>query len=236
MMRWLSQILLVWVALSQVHLSSTTKKVPKQSDKKIFIHLMPWFETLETSEDGLWGQHWRMKTMDPDKIIGKGNKREIASHYYPDIHPYSSGDPALIEYQILLMKYSGADGVFMDWPGTTVAWDYVKNSKNADNFINKLEGAGLDFAIVFEDHNLGLAHDAGFINDVLGQGRADMEFLKENYFNRDNYVKIDGNPLLLTFGPQTLNSPSDWENIFSVLPQKPTFLTLWNQMEQAGGR
>jgi len=133
------------------------------------------------------------------------------------------------------MRYAGVDGVLMDWPGTANAFDYPKNHRNAEAFINKLEGAGLEFAIVYEDHNLGLAHEAGLIGDIHAQGRQDMEYLRDNYFGRNNYIKINGAPLLMTFGPQTLNTPGDWDNVFSVFPQKPTFLTLWYQQEQGGG-
>lgn len=80
-----------------------------------------------------------------------------------------------------------------------------------------------------------MSFDAGFISDKLGAGRQDMTYMQNNYFNRPNYIKIDGRPLLLDFGPQTLKSPSDWENVFSVLNPRPIFYTLWYQMEEAAG-
>lgn len=52
---------------------------------------MPWFETRETNTNGQWGIHWTMANKNPDNIIGEGNKREIAAHYYPEIQPYGSG-------------------------------------------------------------------------------------------------------------------------------------------------
>ncbi len=118
-----------------------------------------------------------MATKNPDKIVDCSGKREIASYYYPDIDLYSSGDSWLIDYQIQLIKYAGIDGVLIDWPGTARAFDYPKNAQNCMNFINKLEVAGLEFAIVYEDHNLGLAQEAGFITDILAQGTADMNYL-----------------------------------------------------------
>lgn len=51
-----------------------------------------------------------MANQNPELIVGEGNKRQIASHYYPDIHPYPSGDGALIDYQIQMMRYAGIDG------------------------------------------------------------------------------------------------------------------------------
>eukprot|EP00128_Syssomonas_multiformis_P015205 Colp12_sorted_trinity150504_noHs@14653 len=216
------------------NLSSNHTKVLKKTDKKVYVHLMPWFETRESSPDGQWGIHWKMATQNPDIIVGEDGKRQIASYYYPENQLYASGDGHLIDYQIQMMKYAGIDGVFIDWPGTAQAWDYPKNARNADAFIQKLDSSGLEFAIVYEDHNLGMLRDAGLISDIHQQGRQDMQFLQDNYFHRNNYVKVDNAPLLMTFGPQTLTVPSDWDNVFSVLQQKPTFLTLWYQQQQAG--
>jgi hypothetical protein len=232
---YLPSILALLLIQGSVSFSLNVTRVAKQGPQKIYVHLMPWFETRQTSEDGNWGIHWTMANQNPDIIVGENDKRQIAAHFYPEIGPYGSGDPSVIDYQIQMMKYAGVDGVLVDWPGTTQAWDYPKNMRNADAFISKLEAAGLEFAIVYEDHNLGMAHDGGMIGDILAQGRADMEWLQNNYFRRANYVKINGAPLLMTFGPQTLTNPSDWSNIFSSLSPKPTFLTLWYQQEQAAG-
>jgi hypothetical protein len=89
--------------------------VSKTNTKKIFAHVMPWFES-KTSNSGTWGQHWTMANQNPD-VIGSDGKRQIAAHFYPLIGPYASGDTNVIEYQLLLMKLSGIDGVFIDWPG-----------------------------------------------------------------------------------------------------------------------
>ena len=84
--------------------------VPKTYDKPVLMHYMPWFETPEFNQK--WGSHWTMNTQNPDIIVdATTGKRQIASHFYPLIGPYSSKDPAVIEYHLLLMKYSGIDGV-----------------------------------------------------------------------------------------------------------------------------
>jgi hypothetical protein len=173
---------------------------------------------------------WTMANKNPDNIIGEGNKREIAAHYYPDIHPYGSGDPALVDYQIQQMKYSGADGVMIDWPGTTQANDYPKNHQNCIAFVNKLEGSGLEFAVVYEDRNL------VEVGDRLAQAQADMSWLRDNWMSKSNYIKINGAPLLTVFGPITLQTESEWAQVLSVFPMKPTFLTLWYERDDAGGQ
>src|SRR5665213_2519087 len=98
------------------------KPVLKSISKRVFAHMMPWFETKATN-NGQWGIHWEMNTQNPDVIEANG-QRQIASHYYPLIGPYASGDTVVIDYQLLLMKLSGIDGVFIDWPGIQNKYDY----------------------------------------------------------------------------------------------------------------
>jgi len=227
-------LILLCVAIALSESAYGIKNVTKNVNAKVYAHIMPWFETPQS--DGHWGQHWTMANQNPDVIVGEDGKRQIASHYYPEFHPYASGEYSTVEYQLLLMKYSGIDGVLIDWPGTTQAWDYPKNKQNCEEIIRGCERIGLEFAIVYEDHNIGMAADAGFISDRFGQAQNDMSYLRDNYFNKGNYVRVNGQPLLLDFGPQTFTSPNDWNTIFSPFGgNKPTFLTLWYQMQQAEG-
>ncbi|MCY1044225.1 glycoside hydrolase family 71/99-like protein [Corallococcus sp. bb12-1] len=209
-------------------------KVSKAVGKKVYVHLMPWFETRATSGNGGWGIHWTMANQNPDVVDGSG-RRQIASHYYPLIGPYGSGDRDVVEYQLLLMKYAGVDGVLIDWPGTINAFDYPKNRANSEAVIAQTAAVGLDFAVVYEDHNVKFAYDGGFITDKPGAARNDMAYLRDRYFNQPNYIRQDNAPLLLVFGPQTFQSPGEWTNVFSPLSQKPTFLTLWYESGEAGG-
>lgn len=202
-------------------------KVGKSATNKIYVHLMPWFESKEFS--GYWGQHWTMANQNPDIVDGSG-RRQIASYYYPLIGPYASGDPDLVEYQLLLMKLAGVDGVLIDWPGTTNAYDYARNKQNSEAVIAMIDKVGLQFAIVYEDNNLGLANVA----DKIGQAKNDMIYARDNYFSKSSYIKINNAPLLLDFGPQVLKGEAIWTSVFSVLPTKPTFLTLWYQHDDAG--
>lgn len=203
--------------------------VPKTNPKKIYAHVMPWFETPQSSGDGKWGSHWTMATRNPDQQDGSG-RRQIASHFYPLIGPYASSDAHVVEYQLLLMKYSGIDGVLMDWPGTLPAFDYPKNLKNAEAMIDRTEAFGLSFSIVYEDQNI----KAGGAGDWRAAGKNDMSYLRDHYFDKPNYAQVNGAPLLLVFGPQSFQAPGDWGDLFSVLPKRPTFLTLWFESKEAG--
>jgi hypothetical protein len=140
----------------------------------------------------------------------------------------------VIDWQLGLMKLLGVTGVLIDWPETAKVCDYPTNMRNCEAIIKGCERVGLEFAIVYEDHNLGMAKEQNMIPDIMAQGKADMTYLRDNYFTNKYYTHLNGAPLLLDFGPQTVKSESQWLELFSVFKQKPTFLVLWNQLSEAG--
>ncbi len=226
---YFSAALLAWGACSSKNSGSDEGKVlpgvlspvavTKSNAMKVYAHYMPWFETPESS--GQWGQHWTMSNCDPNKVDASG-KRQIASHYYPQIGPYASSDATVLNYHALLMKYSGIDGVMIDWYGTQDKYDYAANKRNTEEFVKAIERVGLNFAIVYEDATLDGLNDAG----KVVQAKADMKYLETNFFTKKNYIKIDGKPLFMIFGPQQISSPASWTDIFSTLAVKPTFIVL----------
>jgi hypothetical protein len=186
--------------------------VSKTNSTKVLMHYMPWFET-NSSNDGKWGGHWTMITKDPNIIVdGATGKRQIASHYYPLIGPYHSGDPEVIEYHLLLMKYSGVDAAVIDWYGTHFIYDYKINFDNSDQFIKRTKEIGLDFGIVYEPYI------TSNVENVTGQNKSlaaidDVKFLKNNYFNQTNYLKINNETAFLAFGNNFTGT--EWNSIFS---------------------
>lgn len=207
--------------------------IEKYNSTKIYMHYMTWFETDESSLNKQWGYHWTMNNKNPDNIDNNG-KREIASHYYPLIGPYHSGDKDVIEYHLLLLKYAGVDGILIDWYGTYNVNDYAMIKENTTQVIGMLDKVGINYAIVYEDRFLENIVNAGLAPTKIAAAKTDMQFLQSNYFSSKNYIKINSKPLLLNFGPITLKTESDWTDTFSVLSTKPTFLTLWNQSNEAG--
>jgi len=207
--------------------------IPKTNPVSTYVHLMPWFESKETSDNGNWGIHWTMATKNPDVTDADG-RREIASYYYPLTGPYASGDPDIIEYQLLLMKYSGVDGVLIDWYGSSGLNDYGSNRRNSEALIGALDKVGLKFAVVYEDHTISeqMANDASF-NRIEG-AQNDMIYLKQKYFSKSSYITVDGKPLLLVFGPQEFHQPQEWTQIFSVFSTKPCLMLLNGKSGEAG--
>ncbi|MDR3286825.1 MAG: hypothetical protein LBT27_05230 [Prevotellaceae bacterium] len=201
--------------------------VQKTNGMKIYAHYMPWFETKETSPDGKWGWHWTMANKNPDNITN--GKREIAAWYYPSIGPYASSDADVLEYHLLLMKYSGIDGVLVDWYGISNYNDLPSINKNAEALFKAIEKVGLEFAFVYEDRFLQGDREA-----QIYQAQQDMRHLQTNYFNKDYYIKVNGQPLLLIFGPVILQAEADWTRVFSILSNKPTYLALYEHSNLAG--
>ncbi|MFT3683016.1 MAG: glycoside hydrolase family 71/99-like protein [Ferruginibacter sp.] len=205
--------------------------VSKSSTKKVFVHLMPWFET--KASNGSWGIHWTMAkgSTYPETIVS--GRRRIASHYYPMIGPYASGDTSVIDYQLLLMKLSGVDGLLIDWPGTGTNlgenMDLPLTAANTKKLVSRLSKVGLKYALVYEDQYVGR------YTDKESAAGVDLKYAETNYFNDPAYEKIGDKPLLMVFGPQAIKTGTGWANVFSKLSKAPAFFTLWGQRNQASG-
>ncbi len=213
--------------------NNDSSDVIKTTTMKIYAHYMPWFETPESADNGSWGIHWTMATKNPFVIDSTG-KREIAAYYYPLIGPYASSDEDVLEYHLLLMKYSGIDGVLIDWYGTIDLFDYPANFRNTEALVNMVDKTGLSFGICYEDRTVQIAFDNAVITDKISAAQEDMAYLESDFFSDKNYIKINDKPLLMIFGPETFHSEDDWTQIFSNLNPSPCFITLWYKAGDAG--
>jgi hypothetical protein len=193
-----------------------TAQLPTKANKmNVYAHFMIWFETNKTSlNTGKWGWHW---TMNASLNPGSG---EIASYYHPLTGAYASGDADVLDYQCLLMKYSGIDGVIVDWYGSDADNNTARHTSNTVALFNAIKKAGLKLSICYEDNTYASAADP------VASARTDMTYLARNFFSSDNYAKVDGKPLLLDFGPQAITTPKDWYRVFQSLTTKPEFIVL----------
>ena len=167
----------------------------------LMAHYMPWHQT--PSGHGYWGYHWTMNHFDPSKETPAG-QQEIASHYYPLTGPYDSSDGALLEYQVLLMKLSGIDGVIVDWYGMEDFWDYGTLNESTHALFDYVKKAGLQFSICYEDQTIKHMADNDHLalKDVYTHGQAVMQYLHDNWFTDGANLRIEGRPVLFIFGPQ----------------------------------
>jgi hypothetical protein len=221
-------ILVAVIAGGQAHFT-LAETMQTQERPLLMAHFMPWYQTPEVS--GYWGWHWTMDHFDPTRTNEQGQP-EIASHFMPLSGPYDSSDEAVLEYQVLLMKLSGIDGVIVDWYGMVNFRDYAKLNESTNKLFKYVKKAGLLFVICYEDQSIKHMIDEDFIEqeEAHARGQDVMRYMQAQWFSDDAYLKVDGRPLLLTFGPQYFRSSSDWATLFSVLDTPPALVTLDKHM------
>lgn len=204
--------------------------VPAKRDEKrpiIMAHYMPWFEAPPVAKN--YGWHWHMGYTDPFQVDSKGYA-QIATHYYPLTGPYDSTDKDILEYQTLLMRIAGLDGVIIDWYGIGKVLDYPVVQKASQALFAQIKKAGLKFAVCYEDQSVGKMVEAGSIqmDKSIDAAKASVKWAFDNWMGDPAYLKLGDRPLLLDFGPQypKLVMPAAWDQIFAGLSPKPFFDTL----------
>lgn len=190
-----------------------------EPDQQILAHYMPWY-TADVKANQ-FGWHWTMNHFDPTKVDDAG-KREIASHHYPQIGPYDSGDPHVLEYHVLLMKLSGIDGVIIDWYGNRDFRDYAMINRNTRALIPWLKKAGLTFTFCYEDQTIKhmITEKEIAATEDVGEAVTEFEKMAKDFFGDESWVRLDGKPILLIFGPQHFE-PESWKEVTEKLESPP---------------
>lgn len=250
MIKLLSLLNGILIVMTTIGLSTTHADESEPVERPLLLaHFMPWYQSPDVY--GSWGWHWTMEHFNPDNVDDNG-RREIASHYMPLTGPYDSSDLDILEYQVLLMKLSGIDGVIVDWYGINTGFrDYGILHESTKHLFEAVKRAGLSFVLCYEDQTVLHMTNENYLDDfdaALEQGRQDIQFAQDNWFEDDAYLKRDGSPYFFVFGPQYFRSPSHWEQLFAGLPVAPTLVTLdghltfaasasypWPPMSYAGG-
>jgi hypothetical protein len=193
--------------------------VADEPQQQLLAHYMPWFSA--DVENGKFGYHWTMNHCDPNRIDESG-RREIASHHYPLIGTYDSEDPHVLEYHVLLMKFSDIDGVVFDWYGTRDFWDYQKIDRSTQAMTPWLKKAKLDFTFCYEDQTVKHMINNGKIKASEGIAETVSEFdkLAKEYFEDPSWIRSDGKPILLMFGPQHF-TPDSWSKVIAKAKSPP---------------
>jgi hypothetical protein len=207
---------------------------PKRAEKRPFLmtHYMPWFEAPPVSKN--YGWHWHMGYTDPFQTDARGYA-QIATHYYPLTGPYDSTDKDILEYQTLLMKIAGIDGVIIDWYGVGPVLDYPVVHKASQALFAQVKKAGLKFAVCYEDQSVGKMVEARAIpiDQSIAAAKESLSWAMANWMKDPAYLTLADRPLLLDFGPQyaKLVMPSAWDQVFAGMAPKPFFDTLDSHME-----
>lgn len=195
----------------------------------LLAHFMPWYQTAEVA--GSWGYHWTMNAFLPTKDAD-GKWTRFASHYTPLTGLYDSREPDVLAYQMQLMKLSGIDGVIVDWYGIEPFWDYGINHRATEALFAAVKAAGLKFVVCYEDQTILHMVENHHLEEeeAIPHAQEVMTYLQTTWFADEAYLKVNGQPVLMTFGPQNFKSDEEWQQIFSVSDPKPLFLTLDNKL------
>lgn len=198
----------------------------------LLAHYMPWYEAKPYNKQ--WGWHWTMNAFDPEQV--KNGVRPVASHYYPLIGPYDSGDPAVIEYHLLLMKTAGIDGVMVDWYGLSNLYDYPVIHRNTTILFKRAATLGMRVGVCYEDQTIPnlVAAKRLAAEDRVKHAQQEVQWLRENWFKQPAYLSLNNKPVLLSFGSNGLSDP-EWEQVFSGTPNPPVYLSLHRRRPVAAG-
>lgn len=199
---------------------------------QILVHYMPWF--VSKPPGAAWGWHWTMNAFEPEKTVGE--KRRIASHYYPLIGPYDSSDPAVVEYHFLLMKLAGIDGIIVDWYGLANKFDYPVLHRNTAALFPQAAATGLKIGICYEDQTISTLVELGDVakNDRAKHAKDVIAWLQKNWFVDPSYLTFNGRPVLLSFGFGGLTDP-EWDEALPKGSGAPMYLSEHRRRSVAAG-
>jgi len=238
-------VLLVFVVLVALEAcgdepNSLTDAELRPAERLILAHYMPWYAAKPHSSH--WGWHWTMNHFDPDELnpdqskqdqfnlserkSGVGERRAIASHYYPLIGPYDSGDPDVIEYHLLTMKLAGIDGVIVDWYGLTNLHDYASLHRNTGKLVEQAKRLGMRVVICYEDQTIPALEKAGRLlaKDRVRHAIQELHWLAKHWFQERHYVRLEGKPVLLSFGHAGLTN-DEWSACLNGLAEPVSYFS-----------
>lgn len=198
----------------------------------VLAHYMPWY--IAEPKKNSWGWHWTMNHFDP--ATQSDGRREIASKYYPLIGPYDSGDRNVLVYHLLLMKLAGIQGVIVDWYGLTDFRDYAILHRNTTRLLQECERLGMKFVVCYEDQTIPALVKANRLadRDRVSHAIQEIEWLGKYWFKSGSYVKLEGKPVLLSFGHSGLTK-TQWTQCLNGLANPIAYFSQDIRRERAVG-
>lgn len=200
--------------------------------KTLLVHYMPWFVAPPVSPD--YGWHWTMNKFRPD--AKDESSRRLASHFTPVTGPYDSSDPQILEYHLLLMKLAGLDGVIVDWYGRTDYRDYALLHLRTTRLLEHCERLGLKFVICYEDQTIPALVQAGRLTaaERVRHATDELNWLHQYWFRSGAYLRLDGEPVLLSFGHAGLTD-EEWSQCLAGLSAPVAYFSQHRTREGARG-
>lgn len=205
--------------------------VLKTEDTKVLVYYHSWFQSKEV--DAYWGIRWRMNTKNPENILPDG-RREIASHYYPIIGPYSSRDTLVIQLHSLWMKYSGIDGVSIDWYGTSDVIDYDIMKGATETAMSQFAKTGLTSHVVLRDNSLYNSMNITQSTDTVSKLVSDFNYLKQ-LSQEPFWTTYNNAPLFMVRSPDFVRSHVTWDSALAASNWSPEIFVIQDYSSRITG-
>ncbi|MDR2741579.1 MAG: glycoside hydrolase family 99-like domain-containing protein [Treponema sp.] len=204
----------------------------RQKQPLILVHYMPWYrgpsDKSQENNKSVYGGHWTgWGGIDPTRTRSDG-RAEIYARQYPLTGPYDQSTVYLLEYQAVLFKLAGIDGVIFDWYGNRNVNDFGEIHEHTKAMVEVLKRVGLQFTVCYEDNTINMEYggrDNVPAGEALESGKEVFRWMQQNWFNDNAYIRLDDQPLVMCFGPQYF-SQAQWDELFAAADPRPFFADL----------
>lgn len=204
--------------------------------KEVYAHFLTWFKTKDFSGRWeMWNSDWQQSPHDPNVIFLNG-KRDLAVTSYPLTGEYDSSDPDILEYQFILMKLCGIDGIIVDWDGRRI------NKYRHDclmTILPYLEKYNMKLIMCFEEWSG--YWPKGTYPDRAAEIKAaqdELKWMTETFLNKPFYGRVKGEKPVLVFRKvwDQWFTPAEWNKVAEVFNDMPVKLIFdAGAYEQFGG-
>lgn len=211
-MREMKQFLVIGLLCTAAHCAAADGQTNKPQ-REVYAHFLTWFKTVDYSGRWeMWQSDYPQSPHDPNVTFLNG-KRDLAVTSYPLTGPYDSSDPDAIEYQFVLMKLSGIDGIIVDWDGRRIN-RYRHDCLMA--ILPYLQKYGLKLIMCFEEW-CGY-WPKGTFKDRQSEIRAaqeELRWMEQTFVDQPFYGTIKGQKPILVFRKiaDQWFTPSEWQTI-----------------------
>lgn len=188
-----------------------------ESKPEVYAHFLTWFKTRQFSGRWeMWNSDYKQSPHNPDVLFLDG-KRDLAVTSHPLTGPYDSSDPDILEYQFLLMKLSGIDGIIVDWDGRRIN---PYRHECLMTILPYLERYKIKLILCFEEW-CGYWPKGTFKNRSreIKAAQEELLWMVQTFVNQPFYGTVKGQKPILVFRkiPDQWFSAEEWSRIASVL-------------------
>jgi glycoprotein endo-alpha-1,2-mannosidase len=181
--------------------------------KSVYAHFVTWFKTKDFSGKWeMWNSDYNESPHNPDIVFMNG-QRDLAVTSYPLTGPYDTSDPDILEYQFLLMRLSGIDGIIVDWDGRRIN-EYRHDALMV--ILPYLEKYNLKLIMCFEEW-CGYWPRGTFADRQaeIKAAKDELQWMVETFLNKPFYGTINGKKPVLVFRkiPDKWFNSAEWQGI-----------------------